>query len=155
MAAGRRLIAVVCLLAAGLFVQSCASLRTVNNAQRAEVVRAAKDMLDTKYEFGKQDPGSGFDCSGLAQYAYKQAGIKIPRTTAAQYASSKHISKDELKEADLVFFSTNGPGASHVGIYLGKGRFIHAPSEGKKVQSVEMNNPYWKANFFGAGTYFK
>jgi cell wall-associated NlpC family hydrolase len=112
-------------------------------------------MLEKKYKFGEQDPGSGFDCSGLAQYAYKQAGINIPRTASAQYESSTRISKGELKDADLVFFSTSGPGATHVGIYLGNGKFIHSPSEGKKVQIVDLNNPYWKANFFGAGSYFK
>ncbi len=151
----KRVFAAVILLAALLLFTSCASMKTAGRNDRSTITRTAKNMLDTKYEFGKQDPGSGFDCSGLAQYSYKQAGINIPRTVRAQYDKARKISKSEAKEADLLFFSTKGPGATHVGIYLGNGKFIHSPSEGKRVQIVELENPYWKANFYGAGTYFQ
>ncbi len=137
-----------------LAVTSCASFKKAGAGARDIIVRSAKNMLEKRYSYGKKDKYEGFDCSGLAQYAYSEAGMKIPRTSKAQYQKSRKISKDQLKPADLIFFSTYAPGPTHVGIYLGGGKFIHAPSEGKKVQVVDMDNSYWKKAFYGAGTYF-
>jgi len=147
--------AVIAAVCSCLFFASCASMKVSPSNARSLIVRTAKNMLEKKYEFGKNNPGSGFDCSGLSQYSYKQAGVDIPRTARKQYENSKKISKGDLKNADLVFFSTNGPGPTHVGIYIGGGRFIHSPSEGKRVQIVDMDNPYWRVNYYGSGTYFK
>lgn len=133
----------------------CASFKISDNDARKVVVRAAKDMIGKKYRFGETDRHTGFDCSGLSQYAYSEAGIKIPRTAKEQYQAAKKISRENLNEGDLVFFSTNGPGASHVGIYCGKNEFIHAPSQGKNIRKDNMENSYWKKNFYGAGNFFR
>ena len=134
---------------------SCASLKSVKSNKRDIIIRSAKNMLNKMYRYGVQDKHLGFDCSGLTQFAYREAGINIPRTSSSQHRRATKISKEELEPADLVFFSTLGPGATHVGIYLGEGKFIHAPSPGKKVQIVSMDNPYWKKNYYAAGTYLK
>lgn len=138
-----------------LILQGCASMRGSRTDARQPIIRYAKNQIGKLYRYGQQDTNSGFDCSGLTQFAYKEAGINIPRTAREQYGRSQKIEKDRLEPADLVFFSTNGPGASHVGIFIGNGKFIHAPSAGKKVQEADLNNNYWKKEYFGAGTYLK
>jgi len=130
-------------------------MRVSDKDARKTVIRAAKDMIGKKYRFGQTDKHLGFDCSGLSQFAYAEAGIKIPRTAKAQYAAAGKISMDSLDEGDLVFFSTNGPGASHVGIYSGNREFIHAPSEGKNIRKDSLDNPYWKKNYFGSGSFIR
>ena len=137
-----------------LFFSSCASMRTSGYNDRDIIVRFARNMMNKNYAYGGNDPSSGFDCSGLVYYAYKEAGISIPRTSGAQYKKSRKIELKNAQDADLVFFSTYAPGATHVGIYIGNGRFIHSPSVGKKVQIVDMENPYWKKNFYGAASFF-
>ncbi len=140
-------------LTCALLFCSCASFKTVGYNKREVIARAAKNMAGKTYRYGESSRRSGFDCSGLSQYAYKEAGINIPRTAAAQYKRSGKITREELKKGDLVFFSTKGSGASHVGIYLGGGRFIHSPSSGKKVRVSKLENPYWKSHYYGAGRY--
>ncbi len=137
-----------------LILPSCASLKSTNSNQRLLIIRIAKNMLNKQYKYGKQDPSWGFDCSGLTQYAYREAGIRIPRTSQNQYNYSRKISLSEIKPADLIFFSTNGSGASHVGIYLGDNKFIHSPSQGKRIQIVSIDNPYWQKHYFSVGTFF-
>ena len=137
-----------------VFFVSCASMRTSGFNERDIIVRYARNMMDKNYAYGGDDPSKGFDCSGLVMYAYKETGIIIPRTTLAQYKKARKIELKNAKEADLVFFSTYAEGATHVGIYLGNGKFIHSPSTGKKVQIVDMENPYWKKNFYGAASFF-
>ncbi len=144
----------LCMALLALGAVSCASMRVTNHNDREIIVRFARNMLNKKYAYGQNDPSSGFDCSGLVFYAFKEAGIKIPRTAAEQFKNARKIGLDEAKEGDLVFFSTSGPGATHVGIYIGDGKFIHSPSEGKKVRIVDMYNPYWKENYYGTATYF-
>src|SRR5271157_5948889 len=109
-------------LAVMLLLSSCASLKNSNTDQRLLIIRIAKNMINKQYKYGKQDPSWGFDCSGLTQYAYREAGIKIPRTSQNQYNDCRKISLSEIKPADLLFFSTNGSGASHVGIYIGNNK---------------------------------
>jgi cell wall-associated NlpC family hydrolase len=152
--AGNKTFAALLILLSVLFA-SCASMRTSGNNERDIIVRCAMDMIDKGYKYGSQDPEGGFDCSGLVQFAYKQAGIDIPRTASAQYYKTLKIDLGKAKEGDLVFFSTVGPGPTHVGIYLGGGKFIHAPSEGKKIRQEDMNNNYWKNAYYGAGTFFR
>ena len=136
---------------------SCVSLKTSGpvTGSRETVVEAAKKQLDKFYAYGKHDKYEGFDCSGLAQYAYSEAGIRIPRTVKQQFDDCSRVDRENLKPGDLVFFTTYAPGATHVGIYIGDGRFIHSPTTGKKVDISDMSNPYWDRSFFGAGTYFK
>lgn len=141
-----------------IFFCSCVSLKTTGTGaagSRDAVVKAAISQLDMFYAYGKQDKYSGFDCSGLTQYAYKEAGINIPRTVKMQYENCSRVSRDGLKPGDLVFFTTYAPGATHVGIFTGGGKFIHSPTTGKKVEISELSNVYWNNAFISGGTYFK
>ena len=116
------------------------------------VIKTAKKMLGVKYRYGGTSPNQGFDCSGLVQYSHKAAGINLPRTTGQQYRSAKRISRKYLKAGDLVFFKTSlSRSISHVGIYLGKNKFIHAPSSGKRVKISSMKEKYWRKRYSGAG----
>jgi len=107
-------------------------------AGHPEVVGIALKFLGVPYRWGGSSP-SGFDCSGLCQYSYKQIGIELPRTSRSQYNTGAHIAPnrlDLLRAGDLVFFGTNGdPGrVHHVGIYVGSGNFVHAPNTGDVVK---------------------
>jgi cell wall-associated NlpC family hydrolase len=104
----------------------------------------ALSLLNAPYRAGGSAPSTGFDCSGLVQYSYRQAGLTLPRTTEQQRRASKPIRVAELRRGDLVFFDQEGKKNSHVGIYVGSGRFVHAPSSGKRVRSDTLNAPYWK-----------
>ena len=122
------------------------------SAAKQSVVKTAKRMLGVKYRYGGTSPSRGFDCSGLVQYSHKAAGVNIPRTTGQQYKATKRISRRYLKAGDLVFFKTAISRAiSHVGIYLGNNKFIHAPSSGKRVKISSMKEKYWRKRFTGAG----
>lgn len=103
-----------------------------------------------RYSYGGSSPATGFDCSGLTQYIYRQFGVGLPRTSYDQWTTGRHVSYDQLQPGDLVFFTTDGIFANHVGIYLGDGEFISAatPSQGVIVQN--MNEPYWAHAFVGA-----
>ena len=116
----------------------------------ARAVHVAYTQLGTPYRYGGSDP-SGFDCSGLVQYAYGSAGIFVPRTTSQQLRHARPVSLSALRPGDLVFFRLSKRKTSHVGIYAGGGRFIHAPSTGKEVSYARLDNPYWRARVVGAG----
>lgn len=119
---------------------------------RDRLVEVARSMLGTPYRYGGDSPRNGFDCSGLVQYTYQQAGLDIPRTTGQQYRSVQHIPSRFLRPGDLIFFSTKyNRFVSHVGIYLGDNRFIHAPSSGKTVSVASLKDPYWRRHFASAG----
>ena len=121
-------------------------------ASKLKVINTAKKMLGVKYRYGGTNPSKGFDCSGLVQYSLKAAGVDIPRTTGQQYKASRPISRRFLKPGDLVFFKTAISRAiSHVGIYLGNYKFIHAPSSGKRVKISSMKERYWRKRFISAG----
>jgi len=120
--------------------------------ERDKVVDIARSMLGTPYRYGGDSPQRGFDCSGLVQYAYQQAGLNLPRTTRQQYRHVQAIPSRFLRPGDLVFFSNKyNRFVSHVGIYLGNNRFIHAPSSGKEVSIASLKDPYWRRHFAAAG----
>ncbi|MDR9435255.1 MAG: C40 family peptidase, partial [Thiohalophilus sp.] len=119
-----------------------------SGGDREKVVEIARDLLGTPYRYGGESPRHGFDCSGLVQYAYQQAGLEIARTTGQQYRQVQAIPSRFLRPGDLVFFSTKyNRFVSHVGIYLGNNRFIHAPSSGKTVSVANLRDPYWRRHF--------
>ncbi len=120
-----------------------------SNSSARTVLRAAYSVLGTPYVFGGTSP-YGFDCSGFVQYSFARAGISLPRAADSQYYSTRRISMSQLRPGDLIFFSTYEPGASHVGIYVGNGNFIHAGSStGVTVSSAFTG--YWGARYYGAG----
>jgi cell wall-associated NlpC family hydrolase len=110
------------------------------------LTRDALRFLGTPYVFGGTST-SGFDCSGYVQHVFAMLGISIPRTADAQYYAGHHI-KGGMKPGDLVFFQTYEPGPSHVGIYLGHGKFVHASSHGVMVSSL--SDSYWSNRYLGA-----
>lgn len=92
----------------------------------------------------------GFDCSGLVYYSHARAGLHAPRTVAEQKSSAIPLRAAELRPGDLVFFDTDYKGG-HVGIFVGDGRFIHAPSSGGRVRLDRLDAPYWRRHFSGGG----
>lgn len=116
-----------------------------------EVIMVALGLLDTGYQFGGSNPEAGLDCSGLVKYVYKNAlQVELPRSAAEMAQATHPVEKDQLKPGDLVFFNTLGRPFSHVGIYLGDGNFIHAPSSKGKVRIESINNSYFAPRFEGA-----
>lgn len=118
------------------------------------VINTAKQYMGVPYVWGGATP-TGFDCSGFTQYVLKQNGISIPRTAAEQYQSGVSILKANLKPGDLVFFTTYKAGASHVGFYMGDGKFIHASSAAAQVTISSLSEPYYTEKYIGARRYIK
>jgi len=113
-------------------------------ADRGDAAAAlAAKMVGKPYKYGGASP-AGFDCSGLVSYSFKQAGVALPHNTTQQRAASRLVKVAELRRGDLLFFDQEGKKHGHVGIYLGEGRFVHAPSSGKSVRNDALSNPYWK-----------
>ncbi|MGH8667929.1 MAG: C40 family peptidase [Burkholderiales bacterium] len=106
----------------------------------------AVKMVGKPYRAGGAGAATGFDCSGLVQFSYRQAGVSVPRSTELQLRASKSVSRAGLRRGDLVFFDQEGKKKSHVGIYLGDGRFVHAPSSGKQVRIDRLDSRYWQAH---------
>ena len=112
------------------------------------LIKTAKKYIGVPYKFGGTTP-KGFDCSGFVQYVFKQHGMNLPRTADEQYKLGKRTkNRKELVEGDLVYFTTYESGASHCGIYLGDGKFIHASSS-KGIRIDELDNTYWKPRYYG------
>ena len=118
------------------------------SATAAAIVTTAKSCLGVRYKWGGESM-SGFDCSGLVYYVFKENGITLGRTCKKQYTAGTPISMDELQPGDLVFFqNTYTTGLSHVGIYIGNGEFIHASSDG--VMTSKLSNSYWSSHYYGS-----
>lgn len=118
-------------------------------AEGKQIARVAKSMLGVPYRWGGAKP-DGFDCSGLVQYSYQSAGLRVPRTSAAQFRASEQVNLRDARAGDLVFFSFERK-VSHVGIYLGGGKFVHAPSRGKRVEVASLMQPPYSNHFVAAG----
>ena len=119
---------------------------------RHAVVDAARQAIGTPYRYGGDSP-RGFDCSGLVQYAHRQVGIHIPRTTASQWHAARSPQRRYLMPGDVLFFSLGGDKDRHVGIYEGDGMFIHAPSSGKQVRRASLDDPYGQDHLVAAKTF--
>ena len=113
------------------------------------VVSLAKSLLGTPYRNGGSDP-AGFDCSGFVQWVFAQEGVALPREVKQQYRVGRDIDTGDIKAGDLVFFETVSPGASHVGIALGGGEFVHAPSSRGVVRVERYTTGYWADRWVGA-----
>jgi len=136
-----------------LLLTGCSSQREISSAnpeQANEVMFTAMQQVGKPYRYGGSSPNSGFDCSGLVNYVYRQSvGIKLPRTVRElNDLDSPQIDKSNLESGDLVIFATGwSKKADHAGIYVGKGRFVHAPSSGGKVRLDKMDDKYWQRSF--------
>ncbi len=116
-----------------------------------EVLINALSLTGIQYKYGGNSPATGFDCSGFVRYVFRNAAnLSLPPTARAIAQIGKSVKKDELQPGDLVFFNTLKSAFSHVGIYLGDNKFIHAPSKGKAVEVESMQNSYWSSRFEGA-----
>ena len=151
-----------------VFIAACAhSPKTESNAERygtinkksekkllnhkgQDIAALAKSMLGAPYRYGGSSP-NGFDCSGLVYYTHGKLGVKVPRTSRTQFSYAKPIDLNHLQVGDVVFFKLNKKDISHIGIYIGGNRFIHAPKAGKKVSLSHLNEHFWKSRFAGAG----
>ncbi|MBI3598605.1 MAG: C40 family peptidase [Nitrospirae bacterium] len=120
------------------------------NPEQTQILSIAKGLLGAPYRVGGKNPKEGFDCSGYVAYVYNRAvGVSLPRQTAEQIKTGRAVLRS-LRPGDIVYFKIAGPTGWHTGIYIGKGRFIHAPSANGVVNIQEMNLPYWRKQFFGA-----
>lgn len=114
------------------------------------IVHIASRFRGVRYRWGGSSR-SGFDCSGFTRYVFRQrAGIELPHSASAQFRKGKPISRNELRPGDLVFFQTYRRGASHVGIYIGNGKFIHASSAGGRVRVDSLHEGYYRQRYVGA-----
>lgn len=117
----------------------------------SELAIQAMSMIGIRYKYGGDAPESGLDCSGLVRYVFKQVwGKDLPRTSEQISQVGQQVDANDLRPGDLVFYNTLRRGFSHVGIYLGDNKFIHAPSSGGQVRIESMDLSYWKKRFNGA-----
>jgi len=117
------------------------------------LVRMALDLRGTRYRSGGDEPSRGFDCSGFVHYVFAQQSIDMPRTVVEQFQAGVPVSSAALQAGDLVFFSTTGAGATHVGIVIGAsapGAFVHAPAGGGAVRTERLDASYWRSRIVGA-----
>jgi cell wall-associated NlpC family hydrolase len=120
-------------------------------AERSEALLQALLVLGVDYRYGGATPATGFDCSGLVAHVYRQAwGIQLPHSTQAQSKAGVPVAPAALEAGDLVFYNTLNRPYSHVGIYVGDGRFVHAPKSGARVRVESMKSAYWTQRFSGA-----
>ncbi|AOW15243.1 hydrolase Nlp/P60 [Hydrogenophaga crassostreae] len=140
------------MLGLALLLAGCASsprpdrqpaFRTLSENQSSDIAIHALGLVGTPYRYGGNTPESGFDCSGLIGYVYKaSAGVAPPRTVAQLVDFGGSIDASEARTGDLVIFGGSRP--FHAGIFVGEGRFVHAPSTGGRVRLDRLNNPYWQ-----------
>ena len=109
----------------------------------------ALSLRGAPYRNGGVDP-KGFDCSGFVQYVFSKNGVRVPREVRDQYHAGKAVDRRRLEPGDLVFFTTTGPGPTHVGIAIGGDQFVHAPSERGVVRVEQLSVEYWSKRFLGA-----
>lgn len=128
--------------------------RSVQSAQLGrDVALYAMSMLDRDYRWGGRQPTQGFDCSGLIAHVYKEAiGVRLHGNAAALARQSRDIHSSTLQAGDLLFFNTLGQPYSHVALYVGNGRFVHAANERKGVRMDKLSNRYYATRFEGAKT---
>lgn len=147
------------LIAIAVFLTTaCVGMPERNAPERAlsateqTIIYTSMQLIGVPYRYGGASL-EGVDCSGLVQLAYNNAGIRVPRTSREQYRQSKRVHPTRIKPGDLVFFRLQSRKISHVGIYIGNKRFIHAPRTGKNVMYASLENPFWKKRYAGAGRF--
>lgn len=119
----------------------------------SEIVLRAISLLGAPYRFGASGP-KAFDCSGLVQFVHEELGIFVPRTAAEQYRAASPVGLEDIEPGDLLFFRISGKRISHVAIYAGSGRFVHAPQTGRPIELRLLDDDYYKPRLAGAGRLF-
>ena len=114
------------------------------------LLQAAQSRIGAPYRYGGAGP-EAFDCSGLVTYAHRRIGVAVPRTAAQQFAAATPVKRNELRPGDLVFFRLESRSVSHVGIYAGDNRFVHAPQSGGNVRMASLDEDHFRRSFAGAG----
>jgi cell wall-associated NlpC family hydrolase len=138
---------VILLLSSGCATTS----RSAEPAVGERIAARALAMNGKPYRYGGSGP-AGFDCSGLVHFAHREAGVSVPRTAEQQFRQAQRVPRSALQPGDLVFFRIAGK-VSHVGLYAGDGRFVHAPSSGKRVEVTTLDHPYWRRQLVGTGRF--
>jgi cell wall-associated NlpC family hydrolase len=126
-----------------------AAVGTAPSAAAQNAIQVASQFLGTPYRFGGASPATGFDCSGIAQYAYGQSGVTLPRVAADQFKVGQPVDRSQLQPGDLVFFRDSTGYIHHEGIYLGNDRFLHAPHTGDVVKISSLDDSYYAGQFAG------
>ena len=122
---------------------------------RGELVKTAESFIGVTYLWGGSSTDEGFDCSGLTMAVYRYNGLNLPRSSCEQFDTGTPIERERLLKGDLVFFNTSGvKKVSHVGIYIGDDKFIHAPGSGKKISVSSLSQHYYAERFAGGRNYF-
>ncbi|MDO9528093.1 MAG: NlpC/P60 family protein [Syntrophales bacterium] len=123
---------------------------------RKELVETAESFIGLPYRWGCSSVEEGFDCSGLTMAVYQLNGLNLPRSSKEQHRAGIYIKKNQMKRGDLVFFATSGSKrVSHVGIYTGNNKFIHAPGKGKKIRVSSLSSRYFETRYAGAKTFLR
>jgi cell wall-associated NlpC family hydrolase len=117
------------------------------------VVAVAMSLRGARYRYGGATP-DGFDCSGLVFYAHRQLGLAVPRTSRDQADAAESVKPRKLRRGDLVFFRIGSSRVNHVGIYIGKHRFVHAPGDGKPVTVNSLDDEFYAETFSSAGRFW-
>ncbi len=132
-------------------VQQLEAGRSKIQSMASELALSAMGLLDVPYKWGGNSPLTGLDCSGFVKAVYEgAAGIALPRQTSDQANATQPIAPSAMEAGDLVFFNTTNRPFSHVGIYLGDGKFIHSPRAGASIRVENMAVSYWQSRFDGA-----
>ncbi|MCF7824057.1 MAG: C40 family peptidase [Candidatus Marinimicrobia bacterium] len=144
----KRLVFVVIII---ILMNACSSQKVgvYDDLNKSKMEKSFDKYMGTPYRWGGTEPGRGVDCSGLTSGVYRDQGIIIPRTSQLQYTVGDEVSKDEIQYGDLLFFDTLGKGVTHVGVYTGRNKMVHA-STSSGVVEVPVNTDYWKKRYIGA-----
>lgn len=135
----------------GAWVQRMQSVGSETGAVATQLIETALGLVGVPYRMGGSSPQAGFDCSGFVRYVYAHTvGLVLPRRAAEQAQAATPVAREELQPGDLVFFNTMRRAFSHVGVYLGDGKFVHAPSRGDRVRVSDLNDRYWARRYNGA-----
>jgi cell wall-associated NlpC family hydrolase len=135
-----------------VLVAGCAVTRTVPpEGSGSQIALTAIALVGVPYRYGGEDPATGMDCSGLVRYVVRGTlGFELPRQAEAMSRIGTGVEPAQLRPGDLVFFDTLGRPYSHVGVYLGDGQFVHAPTQRGQVRIERLSQPYWASRYNGA-----
>lgn len=114
------------------------------------VVRTARTQIGAPYKYGGTSPRTGFDCSGLIAWSYRQYGVTVPRLAKDQAKAGRAVSRSHLRQGDIVVFRISKRAGIHTGLYSGNGKFIHSPSSGKKIREDSIDTDYWRRRYVSA-----